>query len=65
MTAVGACVSGGQEGENRDLVEAFTDWSKKNCFPLDTTKTKSLVVDFRRSKTPCQSVCIDDLPHGG
>ena len=26
---------------------------------LNTTKTKELVVDFRRSKTPCQSVCID------
>ena len=26
---------------------------------LDTAKTKELVVDFRRSKTPYQLVCID------
>jgi len=23
-------------------------------------KTKELVLDFRRSKTPCQSVCIEE-----
>ena len=26
---------------------------------LNTTKTKEMVVDFRKSKTPYQSVCID------
>lgn len=36
-TAIVACVSGGQEGEYRDIVEAFTDCSEKN-----TTKTKEL-----------------------
>jgi len=46
-------VSGEQEGEYRDLVEAFTDWTKKNCLLLNT-KTKELVVDFRRSKTPAR-----------
>ena len=54
-----ACVSGGQEKEYRDLVESFSGWTKNNCLLLNTTKTKELVVDFRRSKTPCQSVCID------
>ena len=51
-TAVVACVCGGQEKEYRDLVEAFTDWTKNNCLLLNTTKTKELVVDFRRTKTP-------------
>jgi len=40
-------------------VESFYGWTKKNCLLLNTTKTKELVVDFRRSKAPCQSVCID------
>ena len=52
-------VRDGQEKEYRDLVESFYGWSKKNCLLLNTTKTKELVVDFRRSKTPYQSVCID------
>jgi len=50
-----------RRGEYRDLVEAFTDWIKKNCLVLNTTKTKELVVDFRRSKTPCQSACIEEI----
>ena len=40
-------------------MESFNGWTKKNCLLLNTTKTKELVVDFRRSKTPYQSVCID------
>ena len=58
-TAVVACVRGGQEKEYRDLVESFYGWTKNNCLLLNTTKTKELVVDFRRSKTPNQSVFID------
>jgi len=50
----------GQEGEYRNLVKAFTDWTKKNCLLLNTTKIQELVVDFKRSKTPCQSVCIEE-----
>ena len=46
-TAVVACVCDGQETESRILVKSFNGWTKK------------LVVDLRRSKTPCQSVCID------
>jgi len=36
-------VRGGQEGEYRNLVEAFTDCTKNNCLLLNTTKTKELV----------------------
>ena len=42
----------GQEGEDRDLVKTFTDWSEKNSLLLNTTKTKEMVEDFRRSKPP-------------
>jgi len=57
--AVVACACSGQERECRDLVESFNGRTKKNCLLLNTTKTKELVVDFRRSKTPYKSVCID------
>jgi len=58
-TAVVACVRSGQEKEYKDLVESFYCWTKNNFLLLNTTKTKELVVDFRRSKTPYQLVCID------
>jgi len=58
-TAVVASVCGGQEKEYRDLVESFYGWTKNNFLLLNTTKTKELVVDFRRSKTPNQLVCSD------
>ena len=51
-TAVVACVRGGQENEYRNLVESFYGWT-------NTTEIGELVADFRRSKTPYQSVCID------
>ena len=40
-------------------MESFYGWTKNKFLLLNTTKTKELVVDFRRSKTPYQSVCID------
>ena len=57
--AVVTCVCGGEDKEYRDLVESFYVWTKKNSLLLNTTKTKELVVDFRRTKTPYQLVCID------
>ncbi|KAJ8272962.1 hypothetical protein GJAV_G00095560 [Gymnothorax javanicus] len=57
-TAMVACVRSGQEAEYRDRVEAFSDWRAKNSLLLNTTKTKEMVVDFRRSKPPCQPVCL-------
>ena len=57
-TAVVACVHGGQEKEYRDLVESFNGWTKNNLKLLNTTKTKDLVVDFRRSKTPVMPVSL-------
>lgn len=57
-TAIVACIRDGQEGEYRDLVKAFSDWSNKNCLLLNTTKTKEVVLDFRRSKIHLQPVCI-------
>ena len=58
-TAVVACERGGQEKEYRDFVESFNGSTKNNCLLLNTTKTKELVVDLRRYKTPYQSLCID------
>lgn len=42
-------VQDGQMGAYRDLVEAFSDWSSKNCLLLNTTKTKEMVVVVSQS----------------
>ncbi|KAI9999481.1 hypothetical protein NQD34_018495 [Periophthalmus magnuspinnatus] len=51
-TAVVACVKGEDEMEYRDLIAAFTVWSERNGLVLNTSKTKEMIVDFRRPKLP-------------
>ena len=53
-----ACIRNGQESEYRDLIKAFSDWSHKNCLILNTSKTKEMIMDFRKSKPPLQIVNI-------
>ncbi|TWW73441.1 hypothetical protein D4764_15G0008350 [Takifugu flavidus] len=52
------CVENGQEDEYRDLVESFVRWSRENLLQLNVTKTKEMVVDFSKSKSPPFPVCI-------
>jgi len=53
------CVKDGWEGEYRSLVEDFVGWS--NRLQLNTTKTKDMVVDFRRKKPKLQPVSIEGV----
>ena len=48
-SAIVGCISGGQEAEYRGVVERFVEWCGLNYLQL--TKTKKLVVDFRRQRT--------------
>ncbi|TWW68203.1 hypothetical protein D4764_19G0000010, partial [Takifugu flavidus] len=57
-TVIVGCVENGQEDEYRDLVESFVRWSRENLLQLNVTKTKEMVVDFRKSKSPPSPVCI-------
>ncbi|KAG5279526.1 hypothetical protein AALO_G00078730 [Alosa alosa] len=47
-TAIVGCIRNGQEEEYRSLVEDFVQWCKLNHLQLNTSKTKEMVVDFRR-----------------
>lgn len=58
-TAVVACVKGEDEGEYRGLINACTDWSKRNGLILNTSKTKETIVDFGRKKLPRLPVTAD------
>lgn len=42
------CIRNEQEVEYRDLVNNFMEWCRKNHLFLSVTKTKGMVVDFRR-----------------
>ena len=51
-SAVVGCISGGDEGEYRTLVDNFVEWSEQNHLMLNVSKTREMVIDFRRKKTP-------------
>ncbi|XP_073668918.1 uncharacterized protein [Paramisgurnus dabryanus] len=51
-TVIMGCIRDGQEDEYRNLINDFVQWCRLNHLQLNATKTKELVVDFRRSK-PC------------
>uniref|UniRef100_A0A3B1JI52 Reverse transcriptase domain-containing protein n=1 Tax=Astyanax mexicanus TaxID=7994 RepID=A0A3B1JI52_ASTMX len=57
-TAIVACIRGGKEEEYRHLVEDFVAWCNRNNLLLNTSKTKEMVVDFRRARPPTQPVSI-------
>ncbi|KAL2099341.1 hypothetical protein ACEWY4_005821 [Coilia grayii] len=58
-TAIVGCIRDGQEREYRCLVEDFVGWCQTNQLQLNTTKTKEMVVDFRRTAPPLVPVTID------
>ncbi|KAK3565350.1 hypothetical protein QTP86_007129 [Hemibagrus guttatus] len=48
---VAGLISGGDESAYRDEVERLTVWCRRNNLLLNTSKTKELVIDYRRKKT--------------
>ncbi|KAK0137273.1 RNA-directed DNA polymerase from mobile element jockey [Merluccius polli] len=60
-TAIVGCIKDGREGEYRSLVEDFVRWCRSNHLQLNTSKTKEMVVDFRRKKPHLQPVSIEGV----
>ncbi|KAI4897529.1 hypothetical protein NFI96_003922 [Prochilodus magdalenae] len=60
-TAIVACVRGGQEAEYRNLVEDFVAWCHRNNLLLNTSKTKEMVLGFRRARPLTQPVFIEGV----
>ena len=58
-TAIVAFIRDGLDGEYRELVNNFAAWSRSNHLLLNTSKTKEMVLDFRRSRPPVQPVSIE------
>ncbi len=57
-TTVVGLISGGEESAYRDEVEQLSVWCSKNNLILNTTKTKELIIDFKRKKTDIQPLFI-------
>ena len=57
-SAVVGCISNGQEAEYKELICQFVKWCSNNHLVLNTSKTKEMIVDFRRSKNQHSSVSI-------
>lgn len=57
-SAVVGCTEGGQEMEYRALVNSFVHWCEVNHLQISVTKTKELVIDFRRKKDHLSPVSI-------
>lgn len=55
------CIKDEQEGEYRSLVEEFVRWCRTNHLQLNSSKTKEIVVDFRRKKPHFQPVSIEGV----
>ncbi|XP_062844747.1 zinc finger protein 420-like, partial [Trichomycterus rosablanca] len=56
--AVVGCIRDGQEDEYRDLVSSFVEWCERNHLLLNVSKTKEMLVDFRRNRTTSGPVTI-------
>ena len=50
-TTVVGLISGGDESAYGNEVEQLTVWCRENNLLLDTSKTKELMIDFRKKKT--------------
>lgn len=52
-------ISDSNETAYREEVQRLVEWCSKKNLVIDTSKTKELIVDFRRRTSNLQSICID------
>lgn len=57
-TAIVACNRDGQKNEYRTLVKDFVEWCRGN---LNTSKTKEIVLDYRKSSTSPLQVSLEGV----
>ena len=57
-SVVVGCISEGRDGEYRAVVDNFVEWAGRNHLRLNVTKTREMVIDFRKKRTASQPLCI-------
>ena len=58
-TTVIGCVNNANEYVYREEVQRLAGWCKNNKMVLNITKTKEMIIDFRKKKTPIHPLFID------
>ena len=61
-TTVTGLVSGSDETEYRAEILELTSWCEENNLLLNSSKTKELIVDFRKKPTPILPITINNEP---
>lgn len=60
-TAIVGCVSEGNDLEYREVIRDFVSWCELNQLQLNTSKTKEMMIDFRRTSSQFTPVNIQGL----
>ena len=58
-TTVIDLVKDGDESAYREEARSLAFWWKDNNFNLNSTKTREMIIDFRKNKSPMDTLCID------
>ena len=62
-TAIVGCVSEGNDLEYREVISNFVSWCELNQLHLNTSKTKEMMIDFRRETSHFSPVNIQGSGH--
>ena len=58
-TTVVGCVNNANESAYREEVQRLAGWCTNNNMVLNISKTKEIIIDFRKKKTPIHTLFID------
>ena len=59
-TTVSGFISNNDESSYRNQVNKISDWCDDNNLLLNVSKTKELIIDFRKNKTPMAPLIINN-----
>ena len=58
-TTVEGLITNSDESEYREEVDRLVSWCDRNNLELNTSKTKEMIIDFRKKKTPVNPLYIN------
>ena len=61
-TTVSGFIKDNDESNYRDQITNIVAWCKQNNLFLNVSKTKEMIIDFRKNKTPMLPIYIDNTP---
>lgn len=58
-TTIVGLITGSNETAYREEIQRLVGWCADNNLVLNTSKTKEVIVDYRKRKTDLQPICIN------